>query len=360
MSVYYADGYALKKKLKRIKKERRFFNGGFNMKTTELNFGISNRINEMISLGMKKKEMIESCKKQYKKEHGSDEDWEDYMAMKNECLRSTNSIQTMRAAQKPFVAWAKSQQVPLKKFEKITRDDLCRYLVDRSIQVMPGGTERERSAWVISRDLHFCNKVFFHLTKDNPITKKELKLKLRSQNEVVRGRSNNGVDAKRKGLWEKCKDQITVARGTGMRRESMTKITYGHFKFNKEGLPVQIHLVEKGGRPRDAYILPRFQEEIKAIIEPHKGSDKPIFSFYDSHVNNHRFRHEYAMELLAQVIREHENGEPYFQGDAKPIFKLTEKEKNRKTWRGIDVIVCGLVSQMLGHNRVEVLKSYIW
>lgn len=330
------------------------------MKTNELNFGISSRINDMKKLGTKKEKMISTYKEQYEKEHGSCEGWKDYMAMKNEYLRSINSIQTMRDAQKPFVTWAKSQVIPLKKFEHVTRDDLCTYLVNRSIQIMKDGTEKERSAWVISRDLHFCNKIFFHLTKDNPITKKELGLRHRLQSQVVRGRGNNGVNTKRIGLWRKCEDQITMARGTGMRRESMTKITYDHFIFNKEGMPVQIHLVEKGGKPRWAYIIPRFQKDIKAIIEPHKGSNKPIFNSYDSHINNHRFRHEYAMELLEQVKREHEKGEPYFQSDAEPIFNLTEKEKDMKTWRGIDVNVCSLVSQMLGHNRVEILKSYIW
>ena len=38
--------------------------------------------------------------------------------MKNEFLRSVNSIQTMRDTQKPFVAWAKSQEIPLKKIRK--------------------------------------------------------------------------------------------------------------------------------------------------------------------------------------------------------------------------------------------------
>ena len=256
------------------------------MKTTELNFGINGRINNMMKLGIKKEEMIKTCKEQYKEEHGSYEGWEDYMAMKNEFLRSINSIKTMRGAQKSFVTWAKSQEVPIKKFEHVTRDDLCMYLTDRSIQTMIDGTIKERSAWVISRDLHFCNKIFFHLTKDNPITKKELKLRNRQQREVVRGRGNKGIPSNRPGLLKKCEDQITMAHGTGMRRESMTKITYDRFMFNKEGMPVQIHLVEKNGRPRDAYILPRFQREIKAIIEPHKNSDKPIFSSYDSHVNN--------------------------------------------------------------------------
>lgn len=330
------------------------------MKSRALDFGITETINGMISIGLSKAEMIELCKMQYIEKHGTEDGWRDYMAMKNEHLRTSGSIQTMRAAQKSFSAWAKSQEIPIKKFEKVTRDDLCRYLVDRSIQIIDNGTEKERSAWVISRDLHFCNKILFHLTKDNPITKDELGLRHRLQSEVVRGRGNNGVDTKRTGLWEKCKEQITMTRGTGMRRKSMTKITYNNFIFNKEGIPVQVHLVEKGGRPRDAYILPRFQKEIMAIIEPHKGSDKPIFSSYDSHVNNHRFRHEYAMELLEQVKMEHEKGEPYFQGDAEPIFKLTKKEKEMKTWHGIDIKVCGLVSQMLGHNRIEILKFYIW
>lgn len=330
------------------------------MKTTELNFGITKKINSMISLGTKKKEMVEICKNQYIKENGSAKGWNNNLAEKNEFLRSVNSIKTMRAAQKSFFIWAKSQNLPIKKFERVTRNDLCKYLVDRSVQTMPDGSKKERSAWVISRDLHFCNKVFSHLTKDKPIEKKELGLKNRHQDDVARGRGNNGVDPKRIGLLEKCKNQITMARGTGMRRESMTKITYDNFTFNKEGMPIQVALVEKGGRFREAYILPGFQEKIKHILEPHKDSGKPIFNSYDSHVNNHHFRHKYALELLEQVKREHKEGKPYFQGEVEPNFKLTKTEEKMKTWRGIDVQVCGLVSQMLGHNRIEVLKSYIW
>lgn len=330
------------------------------MKTRALSYGITETINSMISIGLKKAEMIELCKLQYIEEHGSKDGWKDYMAMENEHIRTSGSIEPMRAVQKIFCAWAKSLEYPIKKFEYVTRDDLCSYLVYRSQQLMRDGTTKERSAWTVQRDLMFCNKIFHHLTKDAPLTKKELGLRPRLQSQVVRGRGNNGISSNRPGLWQKCKDQILFSRGTGARRESVTEITYSRFRFNKKGMPVRVFLIEKNGKKRWTYILPAYQDAIKKIIEPHKNSKAPIFDSYDSHVNNHRFRHEYAMELLAQVKGEHERGEPYFQGDARPKFKLSKKEKDMKTWRGIDVIVCALVSQKLGHNRVEVLKSYIW
>ena len=52
----------------------------------------------------------------------------------------------------------------------------------------------------------------------------------------------------------------------------MTVVRYSLLRFNEKGMPVQVYLDEKGGEPRWAYILPRFQKEIKAIIESHKAA----------------------------------------------------------------------------------------
>ena len=320
-------------------------------KYTEINHGISNKINSMISLGMKKADMIAVCKSEYVEKNGSDKGWRNSMASKNEHLRSINSIETMRAAQKCFVDWAK--QNGIKKFEKVTREDLCRYLKDRAEKTLPSGKREQRSAWTVSRDLMFCNKVF-----RQDITKRELSLHSRLQRSVIRGR-NGAIPANRPHLAERYKDHIDVARGTGMRRDSVTRVKYKDFNF-KGDTPISINLVEKGGKPRTSYILPKFQERIKEIIEPHKGSNEPIFKDYNKSINNHYYRHEYAVDLLAQLKGEHERGESYFQGDFECSFKLTEKEKEMKQWRHIPVEVCGLISANLGHRRIEVLKSYIF
>lgn len=328
-------------------------------KYTEINHGCSKRIGEMISLKMSKAESIQLCKEAYIEKNGSDKGWSDRMAMKNDHLRSINSIETMRAAQKPFVDYMRSHGVT--KFEKITREDVERYLVDRAEQKMPDGTIRERSAWTISRDLMYANKVILqaeHLKHEPQLSKAELGLRSRCLSQITRGRGDI-IPSNRPGL-EREREKMDIARGTGARRWSMTRITFDKFHYNEEGMPTSVTLTEKGGKTREAYILPAYQERIRDIIEPHIGSTEPIFNTYDRHINNHKLRSQYCKDILSQLQREHDAGEKYFRGEFSVQYKITDKEKEMfpHGFHGHPLIVAAQCSQVLGHNRIDVLKNY--
>ncbi len=332
-------------------------------KYQEINHGCTARINSMISLKMSKAEMVQLCKEQYIEKNGSDKGWADRMALKNDYLRSINSIETMRAAQKSFVDWAKSKDNPnpITKFEKITRADLERYLIDRSEEKLPDGTTRERSAWTQSRDLMYINKVILqseHLKHEQQLTKRELGLKSRCLSQITRGRGDI-IPSNRPGL-ERERDKMDIARATGARRWSMTRITFDKFHCNEEGIPTSVTLTEKGGKTREAYILPAYQERIRDIIEPHRGSSEPIFDKYDRHINNHKLRSQYCKDILAQLQKEHDAGEKYFRGEFSVEYKITDKEKEMfpHGFHGHPLIVAAQCSQVLGHCRIDVLKNY--
>lgn len=307
-------------------------------KFTEINVGVTRIINSMISLGLKKSDMIEKMKVEYLNSH---DNLSGFLYSKNPYLRSTKSIDVMRQAQKIFVEWARKNSIF--KLERVTRDDLCRYLLDRS--------EQTSSAWSLSRDLHFVNKIF-----KQDITKRELALPSRLQKNITRGR--NGQPKNRPNLLERNKNQICMVRATGMRRSSVTKIRYSDFNFH-DGRPISVKLIEKGGKVRNAYILPDYQERVMEILEKSKNHGH-IFRSYAKDINSHFYRHEYAENLLKQLLQEHRQNKEYFQGEFKCEFRLTTKEKNMEYWRDIPVNICGLVSSCLGHNRVCILSSYIW
>lgn len=309
-------------------------------------FGIRQTINSQIHLGLKKTEMIELIHQDYIDNGGTERDWQEnknIIIRKNDYIRSVGSIEVLRSAARPFVEYCKENDI--KKFEKITRTDLENYLKHRN--------EQGYSPHTLSRDLHFCNKIF-----SQNIEKKELGLPSRYVSNITKGRS--GMPQNRPGLLEKCRDQLDMIKATGMRRESVTKFTKKDITY-RDGEPIQIYLKEKGGRERNAYILPQYRERVKKILNQ-AADDGPIFREYDKHCNGHYYRAQYAKELIKQLQDEKERGIAFYRGEIKPQGKLSKHDRERYPdgFRGYDKKLIAEVSCNLGHSRVEILKSYLY
>lgn len=327
-------------------------------KYQDINHGCSKRISEMAALKKTKAEMVQECKDKYIEKNGSDKGWKDRMAMKNDCLRSVKSIQTMRAAQKPFVEFMRSNGIT--KFEKITRLDVEKYLVDRAIK--PDGSER--SSWTLSRDLMFCNKVILqseHLKHEKQLTKRELALPSRKNSAITKGRTETkvlGIPDDRPGLADTYKDELTILRGTGCRRESIPELTVNRFRVDASGFPTEVFLKEKNGKERWAPIRSGYAESIKEIIDRHRDTpDKPFFSKYDKNVIHQQLRRDYAKAMLDYFQDRYERGEP-------PLYpyKITDKERQMYPhgFMGYSCEAAGQLSHILGHNRLDVLSNYIF
>lgn len=154
-------------------------------------------------------------------------------------------------------------------------------------------------------------------------------------------------------------DQITIAKATGIRRTSMTRITASDCVRNRTGQVVGIRVVEKGDKERAAPVLNAYKEQVTVIVDKARGASEPLFTTYDSHVDNHRFRAAYCVALLCQL--EQAPGKLWFGGDlnVQNYIHLSGQDKHAgDSYHGHPTQVVAAVSGAMGHNRLEIIFSH--
>ena len=95
----------------------------------------------------------------------------------------------------------------------------------------------------------------------------------------------------------------------------MTRITASDCIRNRTGQVAEIQVVEKGSTERVAPILKASKEQVTVIVGKAPVASEPLFTTYDNHIDNHRFRATYCAVLLRQLEQEHTQGNPWFGGD---------------------------------------------
>ncbi len=183
-----------------------------------------------------------------------------------------------------------------------------------------------KSSHTISKDMAALNKLYnFH------ITKKDAGIKERSYKDIKRSREPKEHD--KKYSPDNYRDQIIFAKATGCRRQSVL-VAESERVIWKDGLPVEVFLIEKGGKERHATILKEYQNDIKKIVR-NREAGKPLFDKYTKKIDNHAFRREYAKNRYDELVR--------------------EKGFDAKDYRGYDSSVLKELSKDLGHNRIDVV-----
>lgn len=162
-------------------------------------------------------------------------------------------------------------------------------------------------------------------------------------------------------------DQIMVAKATGIRRQSMLVIRPMDCVRDSQGLVVGVAVTEKGGRHRVAPVLAACRADVTRIVDQAiqaHGEDAPIFNRYDLHIDNHRYRAEYAGDLLHQLEDECASGRPLFGGafGLSDYTHLRGRDAKRKpVTQGHDTDLLAAVSSALGHARIDVvLRHYLY
>ncbi len=237
--------------------------------------GAANRINRNLQhqLGMQcrfghsKHEAKQAAKEDYLKQHGN---LKGYNPSKVDGIFSIKTMESYRQTAKEFSLWAANNGY--KNANDITRETAGRYLQERQCD--------KKSAWTISKDMSALNKIFkFNLSKA------ELGLKNRSLNDITRSRNETEND---KRNFNKFADQITFAKATGCRRESVKKVKPEDCVRNANGKVVAVELTEKGGKTRVAPVLNEYKDKVTEVVDKHSaGTGKPLFDTYDSHIDNH-------------------------------------------------------------------------
>lgn len=242
-------------------------------------------------------------------------------------IYSIKTIEAYRQTTNEFCRWYASMgyRKYVRNLEEIPRERVIEYLKYRDSESL--------SAWTVSKDMAALNKIFGY-----DITKKEADLKARHLEDIKRSRMPVKADMRE---FAKYQDAIFVARATGMRKQSVTKIKPEDFIRAVDGKVIAVNLIEKGGRPRIAPVLQCYQEKLTQLIN-NKVSGKPMFPAYDKNIRNHKFRAEYATKLYAEKLS-----------------KITEDNLNKRyIYRGFDGEIVEEVSKALGHNRLNVVVEH--
>ncbi len=280
---------------------------------------LNKEIDKQLKFGKSKYKAKEKSKKKYEKSKGSTKG---YNSGKVEGIYSVSTAENYRQVANELGEYLKGQgYARVHSLNDIPKQVLADYIQGRA----------ELSAWTTSRDISAINKIF-----GTTFSKKELQMPERKLADISRSRLETKTDERPRMSYS---NQICVAQGTGIRRQSMLKITPRDFKRDENGKCVAIGVVEKGGRYREAPILADYRDRITEIVNSCPDVEKPLFEKYDKNIDNHAFRSEYASTLYNQCLEngEHTNGENY---------------------RGYDKGAIQYVSNALGHSRLNVVVEH--
>lgn len=221
------------------------------------------------------------------------------------------------------------------------------------------------SSSTISADMSMLNKVF-----DAGLTKSEVGLGARKIDEFTNNREGRSFD----DLQPKEKDAVMISRAFGFRRSELLQLNDKTIYQTDDG-KLHAYISGKGGRVRIAectesskkWALERFNGYINKIDDINDlkldrrrynevtADSERLLNSVRSNAPIHRLgRQYYAQELLSQVERENRTGELYEQNKA--------QVKRTYTTNGItmDRYHAQVVSENLGHSRIDVLKNYIF
>lgn len=296
------------------------------VKRGSLNYQINERMKEMCRMGesrhqAKKDYRQNICENRYGKTVG---------------MHSHGTYNTYKSSIKQFVKWAKETEQGIRNIEDVKEEHIKDYIKYRE--------QEGYSAYTYSKDLSALNKVF-----GTDVLKKDCDVANRSYKNIENNREMKEHHSHIN--YNNYKDEITVLKSTGMRRESIEKVSASSFNYDSNGYPTSIRLGderayggqdmrEKGGRAREAEIPYSMRAELKEVIE-HKleensgDTTKPLFDHVPDRLGCHRFRQEYAQTMYNQYLEEHGESEQ---------------------WRGYDREAMLYASRNLGHNREDVVK----
>lgn len=215
---------------------------------------------------------------------------QEYKEMTGECSNRTIGIHSYKTydaykqTSVEFIGYIRQEFKEIKDIGEIKEEHVIDYLKHRQ--------EDGKTAHTISKDMTALNKLF-----NFKVTKADAGIKERSYKDITRSREVRERDFKYNP--DNYKDQITIAKSYGCRRESVFKIKPDDFNW-KDGRPFSVHLTEKGGKERDATLLEEYRSLVKEILEV-KDKGTPIFEKYTKKIDNHAFRREYAQSRYKEL-----------------------------------------------------------
>lgn len=267
---------------------------------------------------------------------------------KLEGIYSKKTMSDYKKIAEQFSHWQKEKGYNFKSLSDVKEKDIISYLTDRK--------QQNKSSWTLSHDLSALNKIFH-----TSITKKQAEL---PQRKISNIKNNRGFGSNyRISTYKKNKAIIDFISSCGVRRQSLTTLTPSHAIRNSNNIIIGFTVKEKGGKVRNCYVLNGKQKEVTDFVNSHietKGN-KPFWNKIDQNLNTHWYRGEYAKSLYNDLVLAKKNQIDYFNGYYNTFINQNKLNKATANYgeksKGYDTAILGIVSQNLGHNRIDVVMN---
>lgn len=270
---------------------------------------------------------------------------------KSDFIHSIRTMELYKDEASRFCVWLKENGYTYKRLDVIPRSVAGEYIQSRN----------GLSAWTSHLSLAAINK----LTGYN-FTTRELGLKVRRVQDI---RNNRGFAHSRPHLEKQFAPTLRFIRACGVRRSSVSAVSYRNFIFNKAGEPESVRVVEKGGKVNHYYILPEYRRELSDLLTSYYATHDltaPLFPNFDPHrhVNTHWYRNQYSCVLYRQLSDEAATGRPYYGGSEYLHYAIDSGkvarniERYGSSYKEHDTEVLSLLSQSLGHFRLDVCTDH--
>ena len=260
-----------------------------------------------------------------------------------EGIHSVKTCESYRATARLFGDYLKQEHV--RNIDDITREHVQGFM----------HTRENLSPYTYSRELSAINKML-----DTRYTVREFDMRGRSHHNI---QNNRGLSQCDTSQAERNRQALEFAHACGMRRSSIDRVTPADFIRNSSGQCIGVHLLEKGGKERDAIILQQYRDRITLQVDnaiQQTGLTTPFLKEPDHNANPHYERGEYARELYADLMQAGQAGYDYYDGmrdrfiNDEYYSKACERYKDEYV-RGYERDTMAEVSQNLGHNRIDVV-----
>lgn len=303
---------------------------------------LHDRINSQLRIGQKK------TKESSKDENGNKREY--YNPNRSEGIHSIKTVEAYRGTATRLAAYCKEHGI--RDIGNINKEAVAGYM----------SQYEGKSAWTASREVSAINKIL-----DTHYTPREFGFQTRNHEDIT---NNRGKSERSTAENPRNADALHFAYATGCRRASITTATPEQAIRNETGTIVGFTFTEKGGRERNALVLPSERGWITEFVNHAAsaiGEDKPMIAVCDANCNPHFQRGEYAQQLYQDMLQAKQNGTDIYEGMRSTFINqeryehAIEHPRYREEFvRGYDTHICAELSQQLGHNRIEVvINSYL-
>ena len=260
-----------------------------------------------------------------------------------EGIHSIKTCESYRATARLFGDYLKQEHV--RDIGDITREHVQGFM----------HTRENLSPYTYSRELSAINKML-----DTRYTVRDFDMRGRSHHNIE---NNRGLARSDTSEALRNRQALEFVHACGMRRSSIDRVTPADFLRDNSGKCIGVHLLEKGGRERNAVILEQYRDRITQQVDSaiqNTGLYSPFIREPDHNANPHYYRAEYARELYSDLQQAREEGRDYYNNMREQF--INEDNYIHACGRYKDEYVRGYerdtmaeVSQNLGHNRIDVV-----